>query len=121
MPAVSKTFTIWRYGITFYANKESVDREFTHDMKIGAFPIVMYCGHVDHIPDDVAEAVAEISPRFSSYFDAAMMALYTFGRSRTKGTEDPATSIRSMCGMPYVSIYRIYDDASMYPATPTTP
>lgn len=111
-----KRFTIWRYMLEFYPNATLFGEDLSWEDREGIGSAI-YHGPASDLPRDIAEKVAEIHPRYESYYRDAMMPLYKYqGKQVGSGTEDPVLSIASMCPYPHLVIRRIFEDKDMYPA-----
>jgi hypothetical protein len=104
---ITKTKTIWKYGIVFGDSKDAFDRfDFSYSS-------ILYEGLVKRIPIKLAEKVAEIHPKFNEYYQMAMMPLYkTY--SHKKGSENPVVAIETLktkkekaMNLPYILIWDI--------------
>ena len=93
-PYVSKQYTIWHFGVMFYnaagfADIQSTPWELPDD--------ILFKGHLDEMPNSVAESVAEIHPNAPKYFESAMMPLFRGYSTAThfKGTESAKLAIKT--------------------------
>lgn len=98
-PYISKQYTIWHFGLMF-CNKTKFDQmqstpwEFPDD--------VVFKGHLDQMPDSIAQMVAEIHPNAPQYFEHAMMPLFRGYSTAThfKGTESAKLAITTRMSQP---------------------
>lgn len=105
-----KLYTIWRYALLF-ADKESDFEDEYPNSDVG----FLYIGHVDEIPYEIAEKIAEYHPNCYEYFESSMVSLYKGYRHLKGGTENAKMAIVSLSDKKFVYIKQILDEERYYP------
>jgi hypothetical protein len=86
----SRTKTVGQYGLVFGRYENNVD----HIRREA--DTVLYCGLLEHVPNQVWEEIAPIHENFASYNEMAMAALYKGKGKLSSGTESAKAAVLSV-------------------------